>query len=90
MSKHVMDENVHKCRAIEEKLLQNREALAAIQNAHLEEVKYLQSQVAEANRMKLELETQSRRNEEELKVTISRLMEEKCNVERNLKKLKEN
>ena len=42
MSKQVMDESVHKHRAAEEKMLQNEEALAAIQNAHLEEVKSLQ------------------------------------------------
>ena len=49
-----MDKSVHKYQAAEEKLLQTEEALAATQHYHLEEVKYSQSQVAEANRMKLE------------------------------------
>ena len=62
-----MDENVHKRRAAEEKLHGNKEALASIQNAHLEEVKSLQSQVAKANRIKLEMESQSKKNEKELK-----------------------
>ena len=52
-----MDENVHRYRAVEEKLCENEEALAVIQSAHLEEVKSLQSQIAEANRIKLEVET---------------------------------
>ena len=54
VSKQVMDKSVHKYQAAEEKLLQTEEALAATQHYHLEEVKYSQSQVAEANRMKLE------------------------------------
>ena len=62
-----MDESVHKHRAAEEKLRENKEALASIQNAHLEEVKSLQSQVAKANRIKLEMESQSKKNEKELK-----------------------
>ena len=84
-----MDESVYKRRAAEEKLHENEEALVVIQNVHLEEVKSLQSHVAEANRIKLKVEAQSKKNKEELKATISRLMEEKCVVERNLKKLKE-
>ena len=46
--------------------------------------------MAEAKKIKLELEAQSKRNEGELKAKISRLMKEKCNTKRNLKKLEEN
>ena len=82
-----MDKSVHKHRTAEEKLRKNEDSLAAIQSAPLEEVKSLQSLVAMTNSIKLEVETQSKNKEEELKPIISRLMKEKGAAENDLKKL---
>ena len=72
-----MNDNVHRHRATEEKLLQNERTLAEIEKVHVEASKTLQIQISKADKASVEIEAQAKKTQEELKATISLLIQEK-------------